>query len=108
MRLFRNSLLFAAVFAQFPLPDGRMVTCKNQQINGSDMGAVERFYQALESKPPVTVLYDPNNLTNCAIKEIAQMAAGLKVGVLSGIMYSVVAFDTLGTFVIGPLLADSV
>ena len=104
MRLFRNSLLFAAVFAQFPLPDGRMVTCKNQQINGSDMGAVERFYQALESKPPVTVLYDPRAPTNCAIKEMAEMAAGLERLPVKGFMYKAVAFATLFMFFVPSLV----
>jgi len=91
---------------QFQLPDGRTVVCRNQEI--SSMGDVDKlFYETLESRPPVTVLYDPNSPINCAIKEIAEMAAGINMGCLKGICYSVIVSSTIGTIVMGFVVADS-
>jgi len=95
---------------QFQLPDGRTVVCRNQEFNS--LGVVDKLFcetlELFESRPPVTVLYDPNSPIDCLIKEIAEMAAGINMGCLKGIYYSVIVWVTIvHPIVIGIVVADS-
>jgi len=95
---------------QFQLPDGRTVVCRNQEFNS--LGVVDKLFcetlELFESRPPVTVLYDPNSPIDCLIKEIAEMAAGINMGCLKGIYYSVIVWVTIVfPIVIGIVVADS-
>jgi hypothetical protein len=91
----------------FELPDGRTVTCRDQEIVGTqDEDA--RFYASLAAQSPVVVLYDGAAPTTCAIKEVCEMSVALPTGCLRCILRSVIASNVVGAAIMGYALSKNI